>query len=104
MPNCDLRVDGHLDIGGDAGGAVVGGLDAALLGQHQHDHVLGAVGVHRPETDRQHELVGGVADLDRAQILEAELALLLEVHAGDEELHVLLDVEPSTGAAPTGIL
>jgi hypothetical protein len=95
-----LHEQRDIEVGRQLDGAVVGGLDPAVPSERVDDQILGAVRVHGAEPQRQHELRGLVAHLQRPQIAVAEELHAVEIHLGDEEPHALLDVaaEHSLGA------
>src|SRR5262249_8502770 len=95
----DFGVNRNFYVGGDTDGPIIGGFNTTTLGQHKDDHILRSIRVHRPEPDRQHELVGRVADLNWAQKVVAELGLFFEIHTSNEELHVLSDVGAEYGSS-----
>lgn len=85
-------VERHLHACRQLLGLVVRSLDPALPRQREHDEVLRAVGVERAEPERQHELRRPVANLERSQEAPVRQRHAVEIHLGDEEMHLLLDV------------
>ncbi len=82
----------YFDVARQFHRAVVGGFHAAGARQCVDVQFLLVLCVQRAEPDRQHELVALVGNLDGAQVGIAELRLLRQVHLGDEEAHVLLQI------------
>ena len=91
----------HVDIRRHLNRPIVRRLDTAVLRQHVDDHVLRPARVHHAEADRQHELLALECELQRAQIGEAGLRLLLQIHFRDEELEVLPDVRLESSRSPS---
>ena len=87
-----LDVERHVHAAGQLDRAVVGGFHPAALAQREDEQLLRPVGVDHAQADGQHELRALVGHLDRTQEVEARLGLFLQVHLGDEEVHLLLDV------------
>ena len=87
-----LEEDRQIHVRRQLDRAVIAGFDPAITRQHVGDQILRPFGVGHAEADRQHEFLGIVGELQRAQHLEAGFGLLGEIDPGNEELHVLPDV------------